>query len=92
MHSLLSVFRNSITALLAQRQRYSSTQWCNLYPAACCAALPAVQVRKASFIRHWQLLGVHGQPRQLQCFEVRSAANLKSNSAARLATVAVEQR
>lgn len=29
------------------------------------------QVRKASFIRHWQLLGVHGQPRQLQFFEVR---------------------
>jgi hypothetical protein len=42
-----------------------------------CAALRPVQVRKASFIRHWQLLGVHGQPRQLQFFEVRQRTALQ---------------
>uniref|UniRef100_A0A383VBY3 F-box domain-containing protein n=1 Tax=Tetradesmus obliquus TaxID=3088 RepID=A0A383VBY3_TETOB len=34
-----------------------------------------LQVRKASFIRHWQLLGVHGQPRQLQFFETAALAS-----------------
>jgi len=32
-----------------------------------------LQVRRAAFIHHWQLLGCHGEPRQQQFYEVCDA-------------------